>query len=63
MFGIPLPLLLFASLFILLLLGFPVAFTLGGVALVFGYFAFGLNLFNLLPMRIWGVIWIIRICL
>ncbi len=52
---IPIPLLLFGTLFALLLLGFPVAFTLGGVALFFGYFTFGLNLFNLLPMRIWGV--------
>ncbi|MBD3306176.1 TRAP transporter large permease subunit [candidate division KSB3 bacterium] len=52
---IPTPLLLFGTLFLLLLLGFPVAFTLGGVALIFGYFTFGLNLFNLLPMRIWGV--------
>ncbi len=52
---IPAPLLLFGSLFVLLLLGFPVAFTLGGVALIFGYFTFGLNFFNLLPMRIWGV--------
>ncbi|MCP4404244.1 MAG: TRAP transporter large permease subunit [bacterium] len=53
---IPMPLLLFGTLFALLLLGYPVAFTLGGVSLVFGYFTFGLNLFHLLPMRIWGVI-------
>lgn len=52
---IPLPLLLFLCLFILLLLGYPVAFTLGGLSLIFGYFTFGLNFFNLLPMRIWGV--------
>lgn len=52
---IPLPLLLFGCLFLLLLLGFPVAFTLGGLSLIFGYFTFGLNFFNLLPMRIWGV--------
>lgn len=49
------PLLLFASLFILLMLGFPVAFTLGGISLFFGYFTFGLDFFNLLPLRIWGV--------
>lgn len=48
------PLLLFASLFLLLLLGFPVAFTLGGVSLIFGLLTFGLNFFNLLPLRIWG---------
>jgi tripartite ATP-independent transporter DctM subunit len=49
------PLLLFGSLFILLMFGFPVAFTLGGVSLFFGYLTFGFNLFNLLPLRIWGV--------
>jgi len=49
------PLFLFAALFILLMFGFPVAFTLGGVSLVFGYFTFGFSLFNLLPLRIWGV--------
>lgn len=49
------PLLLFLSLFILLMLGFPVAFTLGGVSLIFGLLTFGLDFFNLLPLRIWGV--------
>ena len=49
------PLILFGSLFALLMLGFPVAFTLGGVSLFFGYFTFGFNFFNLLPLRIWGV--------
>jgi tripartite ATP-independent transporter DctM subunit len=48
-------LILFASLFILLMLGFPVAFTLGGISLIFGYLTFGLDFFNLLPLRIWGV--------
>ena len=47
-------LVLFAAVFALLLLGFPVAFTLGGVSLIFGYFAFGMNFFQLLPLRIWG---------
>jgi tripartite ATP-independent transporter DctM subunit len=47
-------LVLFATVFALLLLGFPVAFTLGGVSLIFGYFAFGMGLFQLLPLRIWG---------
>jgi tripartite ATP-independent transporter DctM subunit len=37
-----------------LLLGFPVAFTIGGVALVFGLYGFGPGFFNLLPLRIWG---------
>lgn len=49
------PLFLFLSLFILLMFGFPVAFTLGGVSLIFGYFTFGLDFFNLLPLRLWGV--------
>lgn len=47
-------LILFATVFSLLLLGFPVAFTLGGVSLIFGFFTFGLNFFQLLPLRIWG---------
>jgi len=50
-----LPLLLFLTLFVLLMFGFPVAFTLGGVSLIFGYFTFGLDFFSLLPLRIWGV--------
>jgi len=49
------PLLLFAALFGLLLFGFPVAFTIGGVSLIFGLLTFGLNFFNLLPLRIWGI--------
>ncbi len=49
-----LPIILFVVVFGLLLLGFPVAFTLGGVSLIFGYFTFGLDFFNLLPLRIWG---------
>jgi tripartite ATP-independent transporter DctM subunit len=48
------PLILFIVVFGTLLLGFPVAFTLGGVSLIFGYFTFGLDFFNLLPLRIWG---------
>lgn len=46
---------MFAVLFLLLLLGFPVAFTLGAVALTFGGFFLGLDFFNLLPLRIWGI--------
>jgi len=37
------------------MLGFPVAFTLGGVALIFGGLTEGLDFFRLLPLRIWGV--------
>ena len=49
------PLLLFLALFALLLLGFPVAFTLGGVSLIFGVLTFGFDFFHLLPLRIWGI--------
>lgn len=49
------PLILFGVLFILLLFGFPVAFTLGGVSFILGYLTFGMDFFNLLPLRIWGV--------
>ncbi len=43
------------SLFALLLLGYPVAFTLGGVALFFGFLGLDMVFFNLLPQRIWGI--------
>lgn len=49
------PLLLFGVLFILLLMGYPVAFTLGGISIIFGLLTFGFNFFNLLPLRIWGI--------
>ncbi len=48
------PLVMFASVFALLLLGYPVAFTIGGVSLFFGLIGFGPGFFNLLPLRIWG---------
>ncbi|WP_338767267.1 TRAP transporter large permease subunit [Bernardetia sp. ABR2-2B] len=47
-------LLLFACLFVLLLKGYPVSFTLGGVAVLFGVYLFGWDFFNLLPLRIYG---------
>ena len=50
-----LPLIMFASVFFLLLLGYPVAFTIGGTALFFGLIGFGPGFFGLLPLRIWGV--------
>jgi tripartite ATP-independent transporter DctM subunit len=49
-----LPLIMFAVVFALLLLGFPVAFTIGGVAMAFGLYGFGPGFFDLLPLRIWG---------
>jgi len=48
-------LVMFAVLFVLLLAGFPVAFTLGAVALGFGSVFLSLDFFNLLPLRIWGI--------
>ena len=50
-----LPIIFFLTVLIFLLLGFPVSFTLGGVSLIFGLLTFGLNFFNLLPLRIWGI--------
>jgi tripartite ATP-independent transporter DctM subunit len=50
-----LPAWMFLALTILLMVGFPVTFTLMGTALVFGLIGFGFNFFNLLPLRIYGV--------
>jgi tripartite ATP-independent transporter DctM subunit len=47
---------MFLTLTILLMAGFPVTFTLMGTAMIFGLIGFGWNFFNLLPLRIWGVI-------
>tara|TARA_B110000438_G_C15762882_1_gene628152 strand:- start:122 stop:1441 length:1320 start_codon:yes stop_codon:yes gene_type:complete len=38
-----------------LLLGYPVAFTLGAVSIFFGTFTLGIDFFQLLPLRIWGI--------
>ncbi len=46
---------LFVVLLVCLLVGFPVAFTLGGVSLIFGFLDSGALIFKLLPSRIWGV--------
>ena len=51
-----LPAWMFLALTILLMAGFPVTFTLLGTALFFGMIGFGWSFFNLLPLRIWGVI-------
>jgi tripartite ATP-independent transporter DctM subunit len=50
-----LPAWMFLALTILLMVGFPVTFTLMGTALTFGLIGFGWDFFNLLPLRIWGV--------
>ncbi|NNM00807.1 MAG: TRAP transporter large permease subunit, partial [Gammaproteobacteria bacterium] len=49
-------LVMFAVAMALLLLGFPVAFTLGAVAMAFGGVLLGLDFFTLLPLRIWGIV-------
>ncbi|MBU1277497.1 MAG: TRAP transporter large permease subunit [Proteobacteria bacterium] len=46
---------MFLALTIWLMAGFPVTFTLMGTALCFGLIGSGFDFFNLLPMRIWGV--------
>ncbi|NNE39123.1 MAG: C4-dicarboxylate ABC transporter, partial [Gammaproteobacteria bacterium] len=45
--------LMFISMIVLLFMGFPVAFTLGAVALVFGTSILGIGFFDLLPLQIW----------
>ncbi len=50
-----LPAWMFLALTILLMAGFPVTFTLMGTSLCFGLIGFGWDFFNLLPLRIWGV--------
>lgn len=49
------PIIFFVVVLLLLLAGFPVAFTLGGASIIFGLFTFGFDFFNLLPLRIWGI--------
>ncbi|MCH7897142.1 MAG: TRAP transporter large permease subunit [candidate division NC10 bacterium] len=47
--------LMIVGLLVFLMLGYPVAFTLGAVGLIFGVIGFGFDFFNLLPLRIYGV--------
>jgi tripartite ATP-independent transporter DctM subunit len=44
------------SFFVLLMMGVPVAITIGTVGFVFGFIGFGPLLFNLVPARIYGVV-------
>jgi tripartite ATP-independent transporter DctM subunit len=46
---------MFLVLTVLLLTGFPVAFTLLGTSLFFGLAGVGWDFLNLLPLRIWGI--------
>lgn len=46
---------MFAAALVLLLVGFPVAFTFGGVAVFFGLYAEGTQIFAMMPHRIWSI--------
>ena len=48
-------LVMFVAVIAALLLGYPVAFTLGAVAMLFGSLTLGVEIFALLPLRIWGI--------
>ncbi len=49
-----LPLFLFALIFVLILFGFPVAFTLGGLSVLVGIWIFDVDFFYLLSLRVYG---------
>ncbi|MBL4852210.1 MAG: TRAP transporter large permease subunit [Gammaproteobacteria bacterium] len=46
---------MFVVVVLLFMLGYPVAFTLGAVSMFFGAIFLGFDFFNLLPLRIWGI--------
>lgn len=48
-------LIMFACAMLALLIGYPVAFTLGAIAALFGTIFLGFDYFQLLPLRIWGI--------
>jgi tripartite ATP-independent transporter DctM subunit len=48
--------LMLVAFFVLLLIGIPVGLTLATTGFLFGYLGFGIDLFNLLPHRIFGVV-------
>jgi tripartite ATP-independent transporter DctM subunit len=49
-----LPLILFGAIFLLILFGYPVAFTLGGISILVGLFVFDSDFFYLLSLRVYG---------
>ncbi|MEP0365526.1 MAG: TRAP transporter large permease subunit [Cyclobacteriaceae bacterium] len=49
-----LPLILFAAIFLLILFGYPVAFTLGGLSVLVGLWVFDVDFFYLLSLRVYG---------
>lgn len=48
-------LVLFALVFLLIMFGFPVAFTLGGISLIFGWIFLDDQFFHFMPSRIMGI--------
>ncbi len=48
-------LIMFLVAMLALMLGYPVAFTLGSIAALFGTVFLGFDFFELLPLRIWGI--------
>lgn len=50
-----LPILLFAVIFLSMLFGYPVAFTLGGISVLLGLWIFDIQFFYLLALRIYGI--------
>jgi tripartite ATP-independent transporter DctM subunit len=48
--------LMLVAFFVLLLIGIPVGLTLAATGFIFGYLGFGIQLFNLLPHRVFGVV-------
>ena len=49
-----LPIIFFIVAFLLILIGYPVAFTLGGIAIIVGVWMFDIDFFYLLSLRIFG---------
>ncbi|MDW3196282.1 MAG: TRAP transporter large permease subunit [Cytophagales bacterium] len=50
-----LPILLFAVIFLSMLFGYPVAFTLGGISILAGLWIFDIQFFYLLALRVYGI--------
>ncbi len=50
-----LPIIFFITAFLLILTGYPVAFTLGGIAVIVGIWVFDIDFFYLLSLRIFGI--------
>ncbi|MEQ9006744.1 MAG: TRAP transporter large permease subunit, partial [Ekhidna sp.] len=48
------PLILFGAIFLLILFGYPVAFTLGGISILVGLIVFDTDFFYLLSLRVYG---------